>query len=46
MVVDHVDGKAYLVTSRYGLNSGNVSEELRYRPTPTPGTFSVLVVSR
>jgi DNA-binding beta-propeller fold protein YncE len=46
MAVDHESGKAYLVTSKYGLNSGNVSEELRYRPTPLPGTFSVLVVSR
>jgi hypothetical protein len=46
MVVDHENGKAYLVTSKYGLNSGNVSEELKYRPTPLPGTFSVLVVSR
>jgi DNA-binding beta-propeller fold protein YncE len=46
MVVDHETGKAYLVTSKYGLNSGNVSEELRYRPTPIPGTFTVLVVSR
>ncbi|WP_158786016.1 YncE family protein [Granulicella sp. L46] len=46
MVVDHENGKAYLVTSKYGLNSGNVSEELRYRPTPIPGTFSVIVVSR
>jgi DNA-binding beta-propeller fold protein YncE len=46
MVVDHESGKAYLVTSKYGMNSGNVSEELRYRPTPLPGTFSVLVVSR
>ncbi len=46
MVVDHENGKAYLVTSKYGENSPNVSEELRYRPTPIPGTFSVLVVSR
>jgi hypothetical protein len=46
MVVDRDNGKAYLVTSKYGLNYGNVSEELRYRPTPIPGTFSVLVVSR
>jgi DNA-binding beta-propeller fold protein YncE len=45
MVVDHENGKAYLVTSKYGLNAGNVSEELRYRPTPISGTFSVLVVS-
>jgi len=46
MVVDRENGKAYLVTSKYGLNSGNVSEELRYRPTPIPDTFTVLVVSR
>jgi hypothetical protein len=45
MVVDHENDKAYLVTSKYGLNSGNVSEELRYRPTPLPDTFSVVVVS-
>ena len=46
MAVDHEDGKVYLVTSKYGLNSGNVSEELRYRPTPIAGTFCVFVVSR
>jgi DNA-binding beta-propeller fold protein YncE len=46
MVVNPGNGKAYLVTSKYGLNSGNVSEELRYRPTPIPDTFTVLVVSR
>jgi len=46
MVVDHKAGKAYLVTSKYGQNSGKVSEELKFRPTPLPGTFSVLVVSR
>jgi YVTN family beta-propeller protein len=46
MVVDREHDKAYLVTSKYSLNSGNVSEELRYRPTPVPGTFTVFVVSR
>lgn len=46
MAVNHKDGKAYLVTAKYGLNSGNVSEELRYRPTPIPGSFSIFVVSR
>lgn len=46
MIVNHEDGKAYLVTAKYGLNSGNVSEELRYRPTPIPGSFSIFVVSR
>jgi DNA-binding beta-propeller fold protein YncE len=47
LVVSHDDGKAYLVTAKFGANnSPNVSEELRYRPTPIPGTFSVLVVGR
>lgn len=46
MVVDHDSGNAYLVTAKYGLNSAVVSEELRYRPTPIPNTFSVIVVGR
>ncbi len=46
MVLDREHDKAYLVTSKYGMDSGNVSEELRYRPTPIPNTFTVLVVSR
>lgn len=46
MVVDHDNGNAYLVTAKYGLNSAGVSEELRYRPTPIPNSFSVIVVGR
>jgi hypothetical protein len=46
MIVDQEDAKAYLVTSKFGENSGAASEELRFRPTPTPGTFSVIVVGR
>jgi YVTN family beta-propeller protein len=46
MIVDHVDAKAYLVTSKFGENTSAVSEELRFRPTPIPDTFSVIVVGR
>jgi YVTN family beta-propeller protein len=44
MVVSQRDAKAYLVTSKFGQNTGAVSEELQFRPTPVPGTFSVIVV--
>jgi YVTN family beta-propeller protein len=44
MVVSQQDAKAYLVTSKFGQNTGAVSEELQFRPTPVPGTFSVIVV--
>jgi YVTN family beta-propeller protein len=46
MIVSHDTDKAYLVTSKYGLNSAATSEELQFRPTPIPGTFSVIVVGR
>jgi len=46
MVVDHKVAKAYLVTSKFGQNTGPVSEELQFRPTPIPGTFSVIIVGR
>jgi DNA-binding beta-propeller fold protein YncE len=46
MIVSQKDSKAYLVTSKFGKNSDPVSEELQYRPTPIPGTFSVIVVGR
>jgi YVTN family beta-propeller protein len=46
MVVSHAEDKVYLVTSKFGQNSAAVSEELRFRPTPVPGTFSVIVVGR
>jgi YVTN family beta-propeller protein len=46
MIVDQQDAKAYLVTSKFGQNTGAVSEELQFRPTPVPDTFSVIVVGR
>ena len=46
MIISQQDAKAYLVTSKFGQNTGAVSEELKFRPTPIPGTFSVLVVGR
>ena len=46
MIVSQTDARAYLVTSKFGQNTGSVSEELQYRPTPIPGTFSVIVVGR
>jgi YVTN family beta-propeller protein len=46
MVVDHKVAKAYLVTSKFGQNTSSVSEELQFRPTPIPGTFSVIIVGR
>jgi YVTN family beta-propeller protein len=46
MIVNQQDDKAYLVTSKFGQNTGGVSEELQFRPTPIPDTFSVIVVGR
>jgi YVTN family beta-propeller protein len=46
MIVNPQDNKAYLVTSKFGQNTDAVSEELQFRPTPIPGTFSVIVVGR
>jgi DNA-binding beta-propeller fold protein YncE len=46
MVASHLDSTAYLVTSKYGQNTAPTSEELQFRPTPIPGTFSVIVVGR
>jgi YVTN family beta-propeller protein len=46
MIVSQKDSKAYLVTSKFGQNTGVVSEELQFRPTPIPGTFSVIIVGR
>jgi YVTN family beta-propeller protein len=46
MTVSQKDSKAYLATSKFGKNSDTVSEELQYRPTPIPDTFSVIVVGR
>jgi YVTN family beta-propeller protein len=44
MVVGQQDAKAYLATSKFGQNTGALSEELQFRPTPIPDTFSVIVV--
>ncbi len=44
MIVSQADDRVYLVTSKFGENTGNVSEELKYRPTPVLGTFSILVL--
>ena len=46
MIVSQQDAKAYLITSKFGQNTDAVSEELQFRPTPVPGTFSVIVVGR
>jgi YVTN family beta-propeller protein len=46
MIVSQQDAKAYLVTSKFGQNTGAISEELQFRPTPIPDTFSVIVVGR
>jgi YVTN family beta-propeller protein len=46
MIASHQDTKAYLVTSKYGQNTAATSEELQFRPTPVPDTFSVIVVGR
>jgi YVTN family beta-propeller protein len=46
MTVSQQDGKAYLVTSKFAQDTGAVSEELRFRPTPVPGSFCIIVVGR
>ena len=46
MAIDGDKTKIYLVTAQFGQRTGNVSEELRFRPTPVPGTFTVIVVTR
>jgi YVTN family beta-propeller protein len=46
MIVNQQDAKAYLVTSKYGQNVNTASEELQFRPTPIPDTFSIIVVGR
>jgi YVTN family beta-propeller protein len=46
MIVSPDNNKIYLVTSKFGMNTATASEELQFRPTPVPGTFSVIVVGR
>jgi DNA-binding beta-propeller fold protein YncE len=45
LVVDSANGAAYLATARFGQRTGATSEELRYRPTPIEGSFTILVVA-
>lgn len=45
MAVDSSTGQVYLDTAEFGLRTGETSEELRFRPTPVPGSFVVLVVA-
>jgi YVTN family beta-propeller protein len=46
MIVSHDDDKAYLATAKFGMNTATASEELQFRPTPVPGTFSIIVIGR
>ncbi|WP_263381348.1 YncE family protein [Granulicella arctica] len=44
LTVNSTDGEAYVATAEFGQRTGATSEELRYRPTPVDGSFTVLVV--
>jgi hypothetical protein len=44
MVLSPLSGNAYLATSKFGMNTATASEELQFRPTPVPDTFSIIVV--
>ncbi len=44
--VDSSTGAVYMDTAEFGLRTGETSEELRFRPTPVPNSFVVLVMSR
>ncbi len=46
LAVDAAGGRIYLPTARFGLRTGDISEELRFRPIPVPGSFEVLVVGQ
>ncbi|NYF78995.1 YncE family protein [Granulicella arctica] len=46
MAVSNADEKVYLITSKFGQNTAAVSEELQFRPTPIPGTFSVITIAK
>ena len=46
VAVDSSTGAVYLDTAEFGLRTGETSEELRFRPTPVPNSFVVLVISR
>jgi DNA-binding beta-propeller fold protein YncE len=46
LALDPATGRMYVATSAFGLRTGEISEELRFRPTPVPGSFSVLVIGK
>ncbi|MGA8030693.1 MAG: hypothetical protein WB992_26410 [Bryobacteraceae bacterium] len=45
LALDPATGRIYLPTAQFGLRTGETSEELRFRPTPVPGSFVVLIVA-
>ena len=44
--IDPVKDRIYLASSKYGLRTGKVSEELEFRPTPVADSFSIIVIGR
>jgi DNA-binding beta-propeller fold protein YncE len=45
VAVDSSTGRVYLDASQFGQRTGDTSEELRFRPTPIPNSFLVLVIA-
>jgi DNA-binding beta-propeller fold protein YncE len=45
LAVNSMDGTAYLASARFGQRTGATSEELRYRPTPIDGSFTISVLA-
>ncbi len=43
---DSTAKRLYLPAAQFGLRTGETSEELRFRPTPVPGSFAVLVLQQ
>jgi DNA-binding beta-propeller fold protein YncE len=47
LALDTITQNLFLCTAQFGLRTGpDISEELRFRPTPVAGSFVVLVVGR
>lgn len=44
LILDFATGHIYLPSAEFGQRTGEISEELRFRPTPVPGSFVVIVV--
>jgi DNA-binding beta-propeller fold protein YncE len=44
LALDSATSRIYLPTAQFGMRTGEISEELRFRPTPVPGSFVVVVV--